>query len=74
MKPCGEISALSPAQARFAKASHATSSLGCAADHMVCLYNEQGGKTKRWIVTEQGTVVEYEEFGHVAASRRTPVS
>jgi len=67
MKTCAETSAMSPAQARFAEASHATSSLGCAVHHMVCLYSEQGGKTKRWIVSEQGAVVDYEEFGHVAA-------
>jgi hypothetical protein len=68
MKTIAETSALSPAQERFAEASHATTSLGCAAHHMVCLYSEQGGKTKRWIVSEQGGVVDYEEFGHVADS------
>jgi hypothetical protein len=54
--------ALSPAQERFAEASHATTSLGCAEDHIVCLYSEEDGKTKRWIVDERGGVVEYQEF------------
>jgi hypothetical protein len=67
MTRLAKATTLSPAQEAFAVATHATSSLACTR-HMVCLYNEQGGKTKRWIVSEQGGLVDYEEFGHVAAS------